>query len=74
MSDKALVTVCDNCLRAGCWQDGLFCNNYLTAGTIEKTMDELRVLNLESPKYWDPSRFPSDFLDHHYGQTVNRGE
>jgi hypothetical protein len=46
------ITACDKCLRASCWQGLFFCEDYMTAGTIEKTVEELRDLNLENECYW----------------------
>ncbi|QEL18782.1 hypothetical protein [Limnoglobus roseus] len=50
--NKSTVTVCSACLQATCWQGIFYCNDYKTAGTVEKTRDELRVLALEHPTYW----------------------
>lgn len=47
------IAVCDKCLRASCWLGKFYCENYLTAGTIEKTREELLELDLENPEYWD---------------------
>jgi len=46
------VTVCSACLRASCWHGAFYCEEYQTAGTVEKTREELLKLNLESPHYW----------------------
>jgi hypothetical protein len=47
-----LITVCDKCLQASCWQGIFMCNDSQTAGTVQKTKDELRKLNREHPSYW----------------------
>jgi len=47
------ITVCDHCLRASCWLGLFYCEKYLTAGTVEKTREELLKLDLENPEYWD---------------------
>lgn len=49
------ITVCDNCLRACCWQGEFMCDMaYGGAGTVEKTVKELRSLNAgEHESYWD---------------------
>ncbi len=52
MSDKT-VTVCDACLMACCFQGVLMCDNARAAGTVEKTIDELRELNIENEEYWE---------------------
>lgn len=46
------VTVCDKCLQASCWQGIFMCDEAQFAGTVEKTIDELKALNLEHPDYW----------------------
>lgn len=50
--DERLVTVCDKCLQASCWQGLFYCDDYVTAGTVDKTVAELKKLNLEHPSYW----------------------
>lgn len=52
--DAIVVTVCAACLQASCWQGEFYCDDYKTAGTAEKTVAELRALNLEHPSYWSP--------------------
>jgi epoxyqueuosine reductase QueG len=47
-----MITVCDKCLRACCWQGILMCDEAQTAGTVKKTKLQLKELNLESPDYW----------------------
>lgn len=51
--EKTTVTVCDACLRASCWLGEFFCEDYIAAGTTEKTRAELEELALENPEYWD---------------------
>lgn len=46
------VTVCSACKQASCWQGKFFCDDYQNAGTVEKTVAELRALNLENECYW----------------------
>lgn len=43
------ITVCDKCLRASCWQDLFMCDDARLAGTVQKTLEELKELNLEHP-------------------------
>jgi hypothetical protein len=50
--DEKKVTVCDACLRACCWQGEFYCEDYKHAGTVEKTVAELRKLRLENEHYW----------------------
>ncbi len=53
---KDTVTVCDQCLQASCWQGIFYCYDYKTAGTVEKTLDELKALDLEHPSYWKEAK------------------
>ena len=55
MTDKEknkIVTVCDKCFQASCWQGIFMCQESETAGTVEKSIEELEKLNLENPCYW----------------------
>jgi hypothetical protein len=36
-----LITVCDKCFRASCWQGKSMCQESQTAGTVQKTRTEL---------------------------------
>ena len=49
---ERIVTVCDACNCASCWQGVLYCYSYQTASTREATVSELKALQLESPSYW----------------------
>ena len=53
-AEQPLVTVCDSCFRASCWHGMFYCNNYQSAGTVEKTPEELTALNTEHHSYWRP--------------------
>jgi hypothetical protein len=57
LPDNLLITVCDNCLQATCWQGKFYCDKYQTAGTIDLPVRRLRELRLEHPSYWldDPN-------------------
>jgi len=46
------ITVCDKCLKASCWQGLFMCDNARLAGTVQKTISELKELNLEHSSYW----------------------
>jgi len=46
------VTVCAKCLCASCWQGIFMCDESREAGTVEKTIKQLKKLKLESPHYW----------------------
>ena len=47
-----MITVCDKCLRASCWQGISMCPQSQTAGTTQITVTALQKLNLESACYW----------------------
>lgn len=49
---EQLVTVCDQCLKASCWQGEFFCDDYQTAGTFEVQVKVLRELAREHCSYW----------------------
>jgi len=46
------ITVCSECLTASCWQGIFMCDENQNAGTVEKTIGELKELNLENQEYW----------------------
>lgn len=46
-----MVTVCNSCLTAACWQGQFYCDNYRRAGTTEKSVGELLRLGKESAYY-----------------------
>ena len=47
-----LVTVCDACFRACCWQGEFLCDDARNAGTCDITVRELSIMGLEHPEYW----------------------
>ncbi len=47
-----LITVCNKCFQASCWQGIFMCEESQNAGTVKKTRRELEELNLENPCYW----------------------
>ena len=49
---KNLITVCDKCFCASCWQGILMCDNARIAGATERTIEQLTILDLEHPSYW----------------------
>lgn len=53
MTDEKTITVCDACLMACCWKGILLCWDAYTAGTTEKTIEELRALGREHECYWE---------------------
>lgn len=58
MDDTTLIEVCDACLQASCWYGAFMCDAAQNAGTIMKTVAELRTLGREHPDYWsDEIRF-----------------
>jgi len=52
IQEEQLITVCDKCFMASCWQGIFVCEDYYWAGTTQKTIKELKQLDLESPDYW----------------------
>jgi epoxyqueuosine reductase QueG len=52
LSDTTLITVCDKCFRACCWQGTFMCDESYSAGTVEKPVKELRKLGEEHSDYW----------------------
>ncbi len=50
---NAEIQVCDQCLRACCWQGMFMCEDSYSAGTTYKTRRELKEgKHGESPHYW----------------------
>jgi len=47
-----LITVCDKCLQASCWQGIFMCDESRSAGIVQKTRRQLRKLAREHPSYW----------------------
>lgn len=54
--EKRLVTVCDKCLTASCWNGLFMCDQADIAGITQKTVAELRTLDREHPCYWDDEK------------------
>lgn len=52
MDDKHMVTVCSACLTAACWQGEFYCDEAWSAGTVEKSVKELKAIGRENPEYW----------------------
>ena len=52
IKDADRITVCDVCLQASCWQGIFMCDEARDAGTVVKTVAELRKLKLENESYW----------------------
>ncbi len=51
-----LITVCDVCFRACCWQGKLLCEESIrkrAIGTMDIPIKALRKLKRESPDYWE---------------------
>lgn len=46
------VMVCDKCLRAACYHGDFMCDDAPGAGTVIKTVGELRPLGLEHSDHW----------------------
>jgi len=54
-AEKRMITVCDACLQASCWQGIFMCDKSRDAGTVEKSIEELQRLDLEHSDYWKES-------------------
>ena len=46
-----MITVCDKCLMASCWQGIHMCQESQNAGTVQKSRAELIGLNREHMSY-----------------------
>lgn len=66
--ENKLIEVCDNCLQSSCWLGIFMCDNAFEAGTVLKTVAELRKLALEHESYWC-----DDLIDHNYGTPAPYG-
>lgn len=51
--EDELITVCDQCFLASCWQGIFMCDKSRDAGITEKSRKELRALNKEHECYWE---------------------
>ena len=47
-----LITVCDKCLTAACWQGEYMCWESQNAGVVQKTREELIALGREHSCFW----------------------
>jgi hypothetical protein len=52
MSEDDLITVCDACLQASCWQGVFLCDKAQNAGVVQMKRSELRKMGREHPSYW----------------------
>ena len=50
--DERTIIVCAACLRACCWQGIFYCEDADVADITEKTIAQLRELDLEHSDYW----------------------
>ncbi len=49
---QELITVCDKCLLASCWQGVFMCQEAKDAGNTQKTRLDLKALQREHFSYW----------------------
>ena len=49
--DDDLITVCDRCLCATCWQGAFLCDEAYSAGIVKKPRAELVALGREHPSH-----------------------
>ena len=54
--ESVMVTVCDHCLMASCWQGIFYCEKYKTAGTCQRSVKDLMTLAREHPCYWEAGK------------------
>lgn len=54
--DTTLITVCNACFQASCWQGIFMCDEAVTAGTVDVSVESLRYENLEDESYWEETR------------------
>lgn len=47
-----LITVCDKCFKASCWQGKFICKDAIVAGAVKLSKKKLRILNREHECYW----------------------
>lgn len=52
ISNTKIIQVCSACLTASCWHGEFMCDNSRGAGTVLKTVGELRRLTGEHPDNW----------------------
>jgi hypothetical protein len=55
IDENKVITVCNKCLRACCFQGAFMCALALEAGTVRRTVKQLRALpeyNREHEDYW----------------------
>lgn len=53
LDENKMITVCDTCLRACCWQGAFMCDGARYAGTVDKTVKQLRAERAgEHEDYW----------------------
>ncbi len=67
LDEEQLIEVCDACLTAACWYGEFMCQKAEHAGTILKTVAELRKLNAEHERYWSDAK-----LEEIYGCIPDR--
>lgn len=48
-----MITVCDKCLQASCWQGIFMCWDSGNAGTVDLPMGLLEELKFENKSYWE---------------------
>ena len=51
MSDE-LITVCDKCRRACCWNGMFMCDEAKSAGIVDVPRSQLEKESREHPDYW----------------------
>ncbi len=55
--EEKKIEVCDKCFKASCWYGEFMCDESQTAGTVIRTVKELRKLGLEHENFWSDEKF-----------------
>lgn len=66
--ENKLIEVCSECLTASCWHGEFMCLDSKKAGTVLKTVSDLRRFNQEHSDNWSDGK-----LDKIYGEPAPNG-
>ncbi len=65
INNNKRVQVCSKCLTAACWYVEFMCDEASSAGTVVKTVGELKALNREHSDYWTNKKFAEVYGTEH---------
>ena len=74
LKDDELITVCAECLTAACWHGEFMCEKAETADLTQKSVKELKELNLEHPMQWAKQIYGEEIrknIEKEYGSVEN---